>query len=160
MPNRTKNRFRGDPSPPLAPAKPPIPVQTTFRHLPSSPAILARIDAEAQKLRRYYDGITHCQVVIVAPHRRPKAVRHAMHLKLSVPNETLVIANEPPGRPSPDEMARSGPQTEDPRAHEDIYVTVRQVFDSARRRLQDYSRRQRGDVKHHADEVERQGSIG
>lgn len=34
-------------------------------------------------------------------------------------------------------------------AHEDIYVAIRDAFDAARRKLQDYARRQRGDVKIH-----------
>ncbi|MDH3713716.1 MAG: cold shock domain-containing protein, partial [Gammaproteobacteria bacterium] len=34
-------------------------------------------------------------------------------------------------------------------AHEDVYVAVRDAFDAARRRVEDYARRRRGQVKHH-----------
>jgi cold shock CspA family protein len=34
-------------------------------------------------------------------------------------------------------------------AHEDVYVAVRDAFDAAKRQLEDYGRRQRGDIKAH-----------
>ena len=33
--------------------------------------------------------------------------------------------------------------------HEDVYVALRDAFDAARRKLEDFAREQRGDVKHH-----------
>jgi len=35
-------------------------------------------------------------------------------------------------------------------AHEDVYVAIRDAFDAAKRRLEDYACLQRGDVKRHA----------
>lgn len=35
--------------------------------------------------------------------------------------------------------------------HADVYVALRDAFDSARRLLQDYARERRGDVKRHAE---------
>ena len=37
----------------------------------------------------------------------------------------------------------------DHHAHEDVYVAIRDAFDAVRRKLQDYARKQRGDVKSH-----------
>jgi cold shock CspA family protein len=35
--------------------------------------------------------------------------------------------------------------------HEDLYVSIRDSFNAARLKLEDVSRRQRGDVKHHEE---------
>jgi len=35
--------------------------------------------------------------------------------------------------------------------HEDIYVALRDAFDAAKRQVEEFGRRQRGDVKRHAN---------
>ena len=44
------------------------PVQVTFRGIPSSDAIEARIFDEAKKLEKIHDKITSCRVVLESPH--------------------------------------------------------------------------------------------
>jgi ribosome-associated translation inhibitor RaiA len=115
----------------------------------TSPAVATRVDAEAQKLLRYFDGITHCHVVIAAPHRHHRHGRHyEIHVELGVPGERLVINHEPSAHFQPeDRHLTKSAEVQSP--HNDIYVVIREVFDSARRQLEDYVRRSRGDVKNH-----------
>jgi len=113
--------------------------------MPPSAAVAARVNAEAQKLHRYFDRITHCHVVIVAPHKHHRHGRHySVHVDLGVPRGPLVINHEPSPR-------TSTPRSEPEPSHEDIYVVIRDTFDTARRRLEDHARRLRGDVKSHRD---------
>ena len=126
--------------------KSPLLIQTSFRHMPAAPAITARIAAEAAKLQRYFDGITHCHVVVVAPHRHLRTGRrYALHIELGVPRERLVIAHEPAPRPGRDAAARPTKSDEVDAAHKDIQVAVRDAFAAARRQLKDYVRRLRGE---------------
>lgn len=125
-----------------------VPVRTTFRHMPSSAALSARIEAEAQKLRRYYDRITRCHVVILAPHRHRRRGRpYAIHLELTVPRSRIVIRHEPAaGVPLAGAQRKA---SEVSATDKDIYALIRTAFDAARRQLEDYARRLRGDVKRH-----------
>jgi ribosome-associated translation inhibitor RaiA len=128
-----------------------IPVQITFRHMPASPAVSERVDEEAQKLLRYFDRITHCHVVIVAPHRHHRlGQQYSVHLELGVPRERLVITNEPAPHPRALSQSHVEKQSEYDAAHKDLYIVIREVFDTARRQLEDYVRRLRGDVKRHS----------
>ena len=128
----------------------PIPVRTTFRHMPPSPAVAARVNAEAQKLRRYFERIKHCHVVIVAPHRHHRFGQHyAIHMEIGVPRSLLVINHEPAAHPRLSASKGTGKKVELDPSHKDIYVVVREVFDAARRRIEDYVRLKRGDVKRH-----------
>jgi ribosome-associated translation inhibitor RaiA len=46
-----------------------LPVQTTFRNVDVSPAVAARVQKEAEKLRKYFEDMTSCHVIVEAPHR-------------------------------------------------------------------------------------------
>ena len=52
-----------------------IPLQITFEGgLPSSDALRARIEREAEKLERFHDGIIGCRVAVIGrPHRRRRS---------------------------------------------------------------------------------------
>lgn len=119
-----------------------LPLQVTFRNMDSSPAIEKEVREKAAKLEKFCDRITSCRVIVEAPHRHQHQGKlYHVRVDLSVPGEELVVSREP----------------ENNRAHEDVYVAIRDAFDAARRQLQDYSRRQRGKVKQH--EVPPQGRI-
>ena len=125
-------------------------IQTSFRHMAASAAVAARIEAEVEKLHRFFDGITHCHVVVIAPHRHHRAGRRfALHIELGVPRERLVIAHEPAVRPGRDDVPRSVKSDEVDAPHKDVYVAVRDAFATARRQLKDYVQRLRGEVKRH-----------
>lgn len=111
-----------------------IPLQITFRDLPPSDAIEARVRSETAKLERYFDRITACRVVIEAPHRRHhKGKLYHVRVDITLPGGTLVIDRERHAR----------------HAHEDVYVAIRDTFQAAQRQLRSHARKRRGEVKQH-----------
>jgi ribosome-associated translation inhibitor RaiA len=89
---------------------------------------------EAEKLEHYCDHITSCHVTFMKPHRHHRQGNHYdARIRLVVPGKELVISNRPTDHAS----------TEDPRK------LVREVFDEARRQLQDHLDVKRGFVKRH-----------
>jgi cold shock CspA family protein/ribosome-associated translation inhibitor RaiA len=107
-------------------------VRITFRHLEASDALEARVREGVSKLFELFPRITTCHVVIERHpgHRREHQFR--CRLDLVVPNAELVAQNSEGGDGS-----------------DDAYVALGEVFDEATRRLEDYVRRSRWDVKHH-----------
>ena len=111
-----------------------LPLQVTFRNMDASPAVEAAVREKAAKLERFIDQIMSCRVVIEAPHRRHhKGKLYEVHIDMTVPGGEIVVNKE----------KRKN------HAHEDVYVAVRDAFDAAARRLEDYARKRRGDVKVH-----------
>ena len=111
-----------------------VPLQITFNNVPRSDTLEAKIRERAGKLEKYCDAIVGCRVAIEAPHRH-HGTGNSFHVRVevSVPGETLVASREP-----------------DPHhAYTDVYVAIRDAFDTMRRRLEDYERRRRGQVKAH-----------
>lgn len=105
-----------------------IPLQITGRDVELTEAIEESIRQKAKKLELFYDQIMRCKVVVEAPHRRRrKGVLYNVRIDIKVPDEELVIKKE---------------------LNEDLYVAIRDAFDSARRKLQDYSNQRRGEVKY------------
>ena len=114
-----------------------LPLQITLRDVPQSDAIQDTIRKKAEKLNQFSDRIMSCRVLVEAPHRHQhKGVLYNVRIDLTVPGSELVVKREP---------------------HEDLYVAIRDAFDAARRRLQSFSRRRRGDIKHH--EVPPHGTV-
>lgn len=114
-----------------------IPLQITLRDMPPSEAVETRIREKAQKLDSFYDRIMSCRVVVESPQRHQHQGKlHSVRIDLSVPGAELVVNRV---------------------EHEDIYVAIRDAFNAIGRKLEDYARRQRGDVKIH--DVPHQGRI-
>ncbi|MHC4106515.1 MAG: HPF/RaiA family ribosome-associated protein [Planctomycetota bacterium] len=119
-----------------------VPVEVTFRDMPVSDAVEAACWDEAAKLERYYDRITSCRIVVAESHRRQqKGNLFEIRIDLEVPGRALVVNRGPSAH----------------HRDEDIYVAIREAFDSARRQLEDYVRRQRAQVKLH--EVPPHGTV-
>lgn len=109
-----------------------IPLEVNFRNMDPSPAVEARIREKAAKLERFNDRIIGCTVVVEAPHRHHhKGKLYSVHIDISVPGKDLVVDRAKPLDHS----------------HEDVYVAVRDAFNAAVRRLEDYTSKLRGDVK-------------
>lgn len=110
------------------------PLEITFRDMPRSEAVEAKVQEKADKLDEFYDHIMACHVVIEAPHKhhRQGNVFH-VSIDLTVPGSEIVVNKDP----------------NKDHAHEDVYVAIRDAFKAARRQLQDFARIQRGDVKTH-----------
>ena len=129
-----------------------LPVQITFRNMPWSDAVAARVEEEAEKLDEFYKRITSCRVMVEVPHRH-HVLGDQVHIRieLGVPGDEIVVRHEPSLRRA---VRRSGEQQwekhiEANPQHKDVGVAVRDAFKAARRQLQDYSRRLRGQVKLH-----------
>ncbi len=113
-----------------------MPLQITFRHMSSSAALEARIRELATRLERFSEQIVHCHVIIEAvSHHKRHGELHDVHIDITLPGEQIAIR-------------RAGPADH---AHEDVYVAVRDAFLAARRKLEDYERRRRLDVKNHGE---------
>jgi cold shock CspA family protein/ribosome-associated translation inhibitor RaiA len=112
-----------------------LPLQITFRHMDTSEAVAARIRERAEELERFSDRITSCHVVVECRHpRHLQGNLFRVRVNLEVPGREMAVGRDPAGH----------------HAHEDVYVAVRDAFDTTRRLLEDYAREARGDVKLHA----------
>jgi ribosome-associated translation inhibitor RaiA/cold shock CspA family protein len=119
-----------------------LPLEVTFRDIPHSEFIEAKIREKAAKLDTFYDRIMACRVVVEAPHgHHHKGNLYHVIVNITVPDGELVADRAP----------------KDHHAHEDVYVAIRDAFDAARRQLQNYSRKRQGKVKQH--ETPPHGSI-
>lgn len=132
-----------------------VPTQVTFRGLERSEALEADIRRRVTWLEQFYAGVMRCRVLVELPHRhrhdgRPFHVR----IEMTVPGGgTLVVSHEPSwhGRLKDVEGEAHHKDDEIDRVHRDAHVAVHQAFDAARRRLEDFAREQRGDVKTRAE---------
>lgn len=110
------------------------PLQITFRNMDHSHAVEARVRELASRLERYSNDIMGCSVVVEANHHHHhKGNLYHVRIDLTVPGTELVVSRDPPQH----------------QANEDVYVAVRDAFKSARRQLEDYARKQQGQVKQH-----------
>jgi cold shock CspA family protein/ribosome-associated translation inhibitor RaiA len=132
-----------------------IPLQITFRNMAPSEAVESAIRDKAFKLDSFYDRILSCRVVVEAPHRRHrKGKAYQVRIDLSVPGTELVINRAPKRLKTTKSLASEKELVEvhEPSkhaAHADIYVAIRDAFNAAGRKLQDFGRRQSGAVKPH-----------
>ncbi len=108
-----------------------LPLQITSRNFKLFEDVETKIRNEAEKLNRFYDRIMRCRVVVESPHRHSRQGKQ-FHIKihLTLPGGDMIIKREP---------------------REDIKVAIRDSFSAARRKLEDFARKQRGDVKHHEE---------
>jgi ribosomal subunit interface protein len=110
------------------------PLQITFNNVQKSDAITAKVRARAQKLERFFDSIVSCRVAIERPHRHHAAGnQYRVRVELTVPGDKLVANREP----------------DEHHAYTDVYVAIRDAFDSVRRQLEEYARELREPVKAH-----------
>jgi cold shock CspA family protein/ribosome-associated translation inhibitor RaiA len=97
-----------------------------------SEAIEAIVREKASRLDGFADHIMSCRVVVEpAGKHHQHGNLYEVRIDLKVPGEEIAVTREP------------SEHTE----YRDIHVALRDAFDSARRQLEDYVRRQRGFVK-------------
>lgn len=110
------------------------PLQITFRHMDSSPAVETRVRELAGRLEHFHDRITGCHVVIEGPSaHRHKGAPYTVRIDIVLPGGELYVNSERDAH----------------KEHSDVYVALRDAFDAARRLLEDYAREKRGDIKLH-----------
>jgi cold shock CspA family protein/ribosome-associated translation inhibitor RaiA len=122
----------------------------TFRGVERTTALETEILTRLRKLETYYGGIMGCRVLVELVQRHHDAGnRYHVRIDLTVPGEEIVVAHEAGLHATAQDLdaekiskvAESDPERKHAR------VAIREAFDIARRRLQDYVRRQRGVVK-------------
>ena len=135
-----------------------IPLQIKFRNMPGSQAIEDNIREKTSKLNSFYDRIVSCRVIVEAPHRHHrKGKAYEVRIDITVPGGELVINRAPKRLKAVKSGLAEQPETKlierhEPSkhgAHADIYVAIRDAFNAAGRKLQEYARRQSGAVKVH-----------
>lgn len=104
-----------------------VPMQLTFEHVEHSDAIEARVRDEMAKLEVFYNRITSARIVVSRPQRRRhKGDAYDVRIHLTIPGAADIVVSREPG---------------DQRAHDDVYVSIRDAFSAARRQLQDRTSR-------------------
>lgn len=109
------------------------PLQLAFRGMKPSPALEAKIREQADKLESFFAPITSCRVAVEARHHHRQGNLYHVRVDVKVPDAEIVASRDPAEH----------------HAHEDAYVAVRDAFRAVQRRLEDYARRRRGQVKRH-----------
>ncbi len=112
-----------------------LPLQISFRNMEPTPGLEATIRDRAARLDTFASHIMSCRVVV------EPAGRHHLHgnqfevrIDITLPGDEIVATREPA------EHAE----------YKDVAISIRDAFNSAARQLEDYVRRQRGDVKSRA----------
>jgi ribosomal subunit interface protein len=107
------------------------PLQVSFRHMKTSEAIEEFVREKADGLHKFSERIISCHVVITAAKRQQRGNHHHVSISLAVPGKEIAVNRE---------ASQHGES-------EDIYIVLRDAFDSVRRQLEDYVRYQREDSK-------------
>jgi len=116
-----------------------IPLQITFRHMDPSPALEARIRELAARFDKFSAHIMRCRVIVEPlPHHAHQGALYDFRIEITLPDEEIAIRRAHPAD----------------HAHEDPYVALRDAFRAARRKLEDYERRRRLEVKSHIGPAE------
>ena len=115
------------------------PLQITFRGFSHPDAVEARIREKANKLDKFYPHIMSCRVVVESEHHNHhQGNLYHMRIDIATPQKQIVVSQE----------------HHDNHAHEDVYVVIRDGFNSAKRQLEDHANIQRGNVKAHPEHFE------
>src|SRR5689334_20751887 len=111
-----------------------LPLQISFRHMSHSDAIESLVREKAATLDTFAGRIMACRVVVeLAGKHHLHGNLYEVRIDLTLPGGEIAVTRTPSQRAE----------------YRDIQVALRDAFDSARRQLEDYVRRQRGDVKDH-----------
>ena len=117
-----------------------IPLQITIRDVEHSEALETHIRGKVEKLEEFFKSIISCRVVVEMPHKHHhQGKQFNVRIDIGVPGSEIVVNRD---------------------HAEDIYVALRDAFDAAKRQLEDYARKIRGDVKTHEPRRTSEGEAG
>ena len=109
-----------------------VPLQIKFRHMERSAAIEDRVRDRCHKLQRFAEHVIRCRIIIDAPHKHQgKTGLYQASIEITLP----------------DQETGSSFHAEQQHAHENVDVAIREVFEAARRQLEDYVRQRRAYMK-------------
>jgi ribosome-associated translation inhibitor RaiA len=106
------------------------PLDISFKGLDKSPAIEAKISERAAKLEKHFDRMTHCRIVVAAPHKHShKGKTYEIKIDIGIPGAApLIVTHE----------SAVG------QAQEDLKIALRDAFDAADRRLDELVEKKNG----------------
>lgn len=122
----------------------------TFHGVDRTAALEEEVIRRVRKLETYYPRIIGCRVLVDLVQRHHESGnRYEVRVDLTVPGEEIVVTHDAGLHATAQDLdaqkmtksAESDPERKHAR------VAIRAAFDVARRRLQDYARRQRGSIK-------------
>ena len=120
------------------------PVQISFRNMDRSPALEEAVRSRVVWLESFYPGIIGCRLVLETPHRHRRRGRSLqVRIELLLPGEDVIVNHHPAQHPTDRSSSRKGDELDGP--HKNADVAIHEAFDVARRRLEDFARRQRGE---------------
>src|SRR3989304_5585026 len=106
-----------------------MPLQITIRDVDHSEALETRIRDKVAKLEEFSKNIISCRVVVEVPHKHHhQGKQFNVRIDIGVPGSEIVVNRD---------------------HAEDVYVALRDAFDAAKRKIEDYARKIRGDIKTH-----------
>jgi len=106
-----------------------IPLQITGHGMELSEELREEITERANRLDKFYDRIMRCKVIAEESKRHPHEGKlYSVHIIMTVPGGEIVTRRE---------------------ENEDLLVAMRDSFQAAQRKLEEFSREQRGEVKKH-----------
>ncbi len=125
-------------------------LQITYRNMKPSAEIEKWIHDEAAKLDTLYSRVMGCRVAVEVPHRHHrKGSPYHIRIDLTVPRGEIVVKREPSlnarARHLGERESRKKSEVKVP--HKELRQAINDAFKAAGRRLQDYARRQRGEIK-------------
>lgn len=101
----------------------------TILDVPQSQALEQDIIKRIEKLEHFYPNLTSCDVVIRQEQKHQHQGKlYRPRITVSVPGDKINVNHA---------------------SNEDVYVALRDAFNACQRQLKEFSRRKRGDVKHH-----------
>ncbi len=120
-----------------------MPVHVTFRDLAQNDVLEALIRERAETLPHTYNRLLHCRVLVEVPHRHHRAGnRYRVRIELSVPGDTIVVSHYPSLDPAVRQTGATPTKAAELDAGDrDAAIVLREAFDIARRRLQDFAER-------------------
>ena len=133
------------------------PLQITYRRVMPSTEIEEWIREEAEKLDTFYNHVLSCRVAVEIPHRhhRKGDVFH-VRIGVKVPGGEVVANREPSLANDVRHLggAVTTKRLELEASQKNLQMAIKSAFRTVERRLQDYARCQRGDVKLHEARAE------
>jgi len=106
-----------------------LPLQITLRNIAPSDALDAAIREKTAKLEQFHSKIVSCRVVVEQADRHKHQGRQfVVHIDVKVPGREIAVNRD---------------------HDEDVYVALRDAFNTARRQLEETLREQRAEVKRH-----------
>ena len=122
----------------------------TFRGVERTAALEAAVRTRLRRLDTYYRRIIGVRVLVELVQRHHEAGnRYHVRIDLTVPGEEIVVAHEASLHATAQDIGaeKLTKATESDPERKRARVAVREAFEIARRRLQDYARRRRGTIK-------------